>query len=154
MRVYICPARTGLIQNDDLQFTNLIYKQVFEDVKAVIESDKKISERVFTFHDNKEIQDLAVDIVTSKYELSKVWKRKESYIELPGENLGFEVPKTLLLYKLKVVNVALEDLRKQIEEAEKNKEHEKVIELMTHLRDVEGAKNKISKVIGERIILR
>lgn len=142
------------IQNDELQFTNLVYKQVFEDVKGMIESDKKIFERVFTFHDNKEIQDLAVDIVTSKYELSKVWRRKESYIEMPGENLGVEVPKTLLLYKLKVVDVALEDLRKQIEIAEKNKENDKVMRLMAHLRDVEVAKNQISNVIGERIILR
>jgi len=142
------------IQNDELQFTNLIYKQVFEDVKGMIESEKKISERVFTFHDNKEVQDLAVDIVTSKYELSKVWKRKESYIEMPGENLGVEVPKTLLLYKLRVVDVALEDLRKQIEEEEKKKNTDQVMQIMAHLRDLEIAKNEISNVIGERIILR
>ncbi|MDA3824259.1 MAG: DNA primase [Bacteroidales bacterium] len=142
------------IQNDELEFTNLVYKQVFEDVKGMIDSEKNISERVFTFHDNKEIQDLAVDIVTSKYELSKVWKRKDSYIELPGENLGVEVPKALLLYKLKVVDVALEELRKQVEEEEKKKNTDRVMELMAHLRDLELAKNEISKVIGERIILR
>ncbi|MEX0982297.1 MAG: DNA primase [Bacteroidales bacterium] len=142
------------IQNDELQFTNLVYKAVFEDVMAIIESDRKISERVFTFHDNKEIQDLAVDIVTSKYELSKVWKRKESYIELPGENLGVEVPKALLLYKLKVVDMALDDIRKQISEAEQAGDGDKVMELMAHLRDLEGAKNEISTVIGERIILK
>jgi DNA primase len=142
------------IQNDELQFTNLVYKLVFEDVMAIIESGRKISERVFTFHDNKEIQDLAVDIVTSKYELSKVWKRKESYIEMPGENLGVEVPKALLLYKLKVVDMALDDLRQQIGEAEKGKNETKVMELMAHLRDLEGTKNEISNVIGERIILR
>ncbi|MEX0988452.1 MAG: DNA primase [Bacteroidales bacterium] len=142
------------IQNDELQFTNLVYKQVFEDVKAMIESGKKIDERVFTFHDNKAVQDLAVDIVTSKYELSKVWKRKESYIELPGENLGVEVPKALLLYKLKVVDMALDDLRKQIETTEKKGDTDKVMELMAYLRDVESAKNEISNLIGERIILR
>lgn len=142
------------IQNDELEFTNLVFKQVFEDMKAMIESDKKISERVFTFHDNKDIQDLAVDIVTSKYELSKVWKRKESYIELPGENLGVEVPKVLLLYKLKVVDMALDDLRKQLEEAEKKNENDQVMELLVRLRDLEKVKNRISNVIGERIILR
>jgi DNA primase len=142
------------IQNDELEFTNLIYKQVFEDMKAMIESDKKISERVFTFHDNKDIQDLAVDIVTSKYELSKVWKRKDSYIELPGENLGVEVPKVLLLYKLKVVDMALSDLRNEIEQTEKKGDDNLVMELMHRLRDLESVKNNISNVIGERIILR
>ncbi len=142
------------IQNDELQFTNLVYKLVFEDVMAINDSGRKISERVFTFHDNKDIQDLAVDIVTSKYELSKVWKRKESYIEMPGENLGVEVPKALLLYKLKVVDMALDDLRKQISDTEQGGNGDKVMELMAHLRDLEGAKNEISNVIGERIILR
>jgi DNA primase len=142
------------IQNDELEFTNLVYKQAFEDVKAIIESGRKISEKAFTFHENKEIQDLAVDIVTSKYELSKVWKRKESYIELPGENLGVEVPKALLLYKLKVVDMALNDLRKDIETAEKKGDFDKVMDLMAYLRDLEGVKNEISNVIGERIILR
>ncbi len=142
------------IQNDELEFTNLVYKQIFEDVKAIIESEKEIAERMFTFHDNKAVQDLAVDIVTSKYELSNVWKRKESYIELPGENLGVEVPKALLLYKLKVVNMALDELRKDLENAETSGNSERVMEMMGRLCDLEKAKTNISGVIGERIILR
>ena len=142
------------IQNDDLEFTNLVYKQVFEDVKAMTEAGRRIPEKVFTFHDNKEIQDLAVDIVTSKYELSKVWKRKDSYIELPGENLAIEVPKALLLYKLRVVDVALDELRKKIGHEEKNGDGDEVLRLMAHLRDLEATKNQLSHVIGERIILR
>ncbi len=142
------------ILNDDLEFTNLVYKQVFEDVRNVIESGEKISERLFTFHDNKEIQDLAVDIVTSKYELSKVWKRKESYVEMPGENLGVEVPKSLLLYKMKVVNMALVTMRKELKEVEKNKDDEKIMDIVARLSNLEKSKNLISKEIGERIILQ
>jgi DNA primase len=141
------------ILNDDLEFTNLVYKQVFEDVRNIIEADKEITERMFTFHDNKEIADLAVDIVTSKYELSKVWKRKESYVEMPGENLGVEVPKSLLLYKMKVVNMALAGMRKELAEAEKNKDDEKTMEIIVRLNNLEKSKNLISKEIGERIIL-
>ena len=142
------------IQNDELEFTNLIYKQVFEDVKALIESEQSISERLFTFHDNPQIQALAVDIMTSRYELSNVWKRKESYIELPGENLAVEVPKALLLYKLKVVDVALNDLRSQLEKEEKDGTVDDMMVVVQRLRDLENAKNQISNVIGERIILR
>ena len=140
--------------NDELEFTNLVYKQIFEEVRNIIESGQKISERMFTFHDNKEIQDLAVDIVTSKYELSKVWKRKESYVEMPGENLGVEVPKSLLLYKMKVVNMALVQMRKELESAEKEKEDEKTLDILSRLSNLEHSKNLISKEIGERIILQ
>ncbi len=142
------------ILNDDLEFTNLVYKKVFEEVRNIIEAGKEISERIFTFHDNKEIQDLAVDIVTSKYELSKVWKRKESYVEMPGENLGVEVPKSLLLYKMKVVNIALNKMRKELEEVEKEKDTVKVMEIVGRLSNLERSKTLISKEIGERIILQ
>ncbi len=142
------------ILNDDLEFTNLVYKQIFEDVRNIIESGKEITERMFTFHENKEIQDLSVDIVTSKYELSKVWKRKESYVEMPGENLGVEVPKSLLLYKMKVVNFALTGMRKELQETEKNGDIEKTMEIVGRLSNLERSKNLISKEIGERIILQ
>ena len=33
------------IQNDELEFTNLVYKQVFEDVKSLIDSGREISEK-------------------------------------------------------------------------------------------------------------
>jgi len=64
-----------------------------------------------------------------------------------------EVPKALLLYKLKVIDVALNELRQEIKETEIAKDHEKVMALMAHLQNVEQAKNEISREIGERIIL-
>jgi DNA primase len=60
------------IQNDELEFNNLIYKQVFEDVKDLIENEKEVTERHFVYHDNAGVRDLAVDIFTSRYELSNV----------------------------------------------------------------------------------
>ena len=95
------------IQNDELEFTNLVYKQIFEDVKDLIERGEEVAERYFVYHDHAGVRELAVDIFTSRYELSKVWKRKEAYVELPGENLGFEVPKSLLSYKMMVIEKAL-----------------------------------------------
>jgi DNA primase len=142
------------IQNDDLEFNNLVYKQVFEDVKAIIEAGGKVHERMYTFHDNKAIQDLAVELVTSRYEISKVWKRKDSYIEMPGENLGVEVPKALLLYKMKVVDMALEKYREEIRETEKNGSGEDLMSLIDRQRSLEATKIQIAREIGERIILR
>ena len=141
------------IQNDELEFKNLFYKEIFEEVKAIIERNEEILERQFTFHDKKEIRELAIDIFTSRYELSKVWKRKESYVELPGENLGIEVPKSLLIYKLKVVEMALDDVRNSITDTEKKGFHDQVIELLTQQKYLDETKNMLSNEIGERIIL-
>jgi DNA primase len=142
------------IQNDELEFTNLIYQQVFEDVKALMERGETVTERHFIYHDHAGVRELAVDIFTSRYELSKVWKRKEAYVELPGENLGLEVPKSLLSYKMSVVEKALSGLRQQLESVEKNHDNEALQQLMVRIRSLEQVKRDLSIGLGGRTIIR
>jgi DNA primase len=142
------------IQNDELEFTNLVYKQIFEDVKDLIERDEEIAERYFVYHDHAGVRNLAVDIFTSRYELSKVWKRKEAYVELPGENLGFEVPKSLLSYKMMVIEKALAQLRKELEESEKEQNIEALNQVLKRIQSLEGVKRELSIGLGGRTIIR
>jgi DNA primase len=142
------------VQNDELEFTNLIYKQIFEDVKEIIERGDPITERHFIYHDHPGVRELAVDIYTSRYELSKVWKRKEAYVELPGENLGFEVPKSLLSYKMMVVEKALSGLRNEITSVEQSRDMETLQELLMRIRSLEQVKRELSVGLGGRTIIR
>lgn len=141
------------IQNDDLEFTNLIYKQVFEDVLDLIERDEEVTERHFIYHEHPGVRELAVDIFTSRYELSKVWKRKEAYVELPGENLGFEVPKSLLSYKMTVVEKALSGFRKELEDPGRSMSAEDQKEIIIRLRSLEQVKKALSHGLGGRTII-
>ena len=142
------------IQNDELEFTNLVYKQIFEDVKDLIERGEELTERYFVYHDHEGVRDLAVDIFTSRYELSKVWKRKEAYVELPGENLGFEVPKSLLSYKMMVIEKALSHLRGEVVETEKKKDVETLNQVILRIQSLEGVKRELSIGLGGRTIIR
>ncbi len=142
------------IQNDELEFTNLVYNQIFENVKELIERGDEVAERYFVYHDHPGVRELAVDIFTSRYELSKVWKRKEAYVELPGENLGFEVPKTLLSYKMMVIEKALSQLRKELEESEKKQDIETLNQVIRRIQSLEGVKRELSIGLGGRIIIR
>jgi len=141
------------IQNDELEFTNLVYKQIFEDVKELIERGEDVAERYFVYHDQAGVRELAVDIFTSRYELSKVWKRKEAYVELPGENLGFEVPKTLLSYKMMVIEKALAQLRKDLEKSEKQKDLVKLNQVIVRIQSLESVKRELSIGLGGRTII-
>jgi DNA primase len=141
------------IQNDELEFTNLVYKQVFEDVSRLIEQEEELTERYFIYHDNPSIRELAVDIFTSRYELSKVWKRKEAYVELPGENLDYEVPRSLLSYKMMVVEKALTGLRKELEGFEKIRDLENLNQVLVRIRSLEQVKKALSTGLGGRIII-
>lgn len=142
------------IQNDELEFTNLVYKQIFEDVKDIIERGEQLTERYFVYHDHPGVRELAVDIFTSRYELSKVWKRKEAYVEMPGENLGFEIPKSLLSYKMMVVEKALTQLRKELVEVEKAKDLALLNDLIVRIQSLEQVKRALSVGLGGRTIIK
>ena len=152
-RITVAEYITREIQNDDLEFNNLVYKQVFEDVKGLIERGEPVAERHFVYHDHAGVQELAVDIFTSRYELSKVWKRKEAYVELPGENLGYEVPKSLLSYKMKVVEKALSQLRAELEKAEQNNELNELNQLIMRIQNLQTVKIALSEGLGGRTII-
>jgi len=142
------------IQNDELEFTNLVYKQIFEDVKDLIERGDEVAERYFVYHDHAGVRELAVDIFTSRYELSKVWKRKEAYVELPGENLGFEVPKSLLSYKMMVIEKALSLLRKELEKNERKQDIEALNQVIVRIQSLERIRRELSIGLGGRAIIR
>jgi DNA primase len=154
IQISVAEYITREIQNDELEFNNLVYKQVFEDVQDLIERGEEVTERHFVYHDHSAVRELAVDIFTSRYELSKVWKRKEAYVELPGENLGYEVPKSLLSYKMVVVEKALSLLRKDLEIAEKSNELEPINHLILRIQSLEKVKLALSGGLGGRTIIR
>jgi len=123
-------------------------------VRELIEHEKELTERAFIYHDNPGVRELAVDIFTSRYELSKVWKRKEAYVEMPGENLAFEVPKSLLSYKMSVVEKALSGLRVDLKEAEERKDLETLTANLQQISRLEKIKIALSRGLGKRAIIR
>ena len=141
------------IQNDNLEFENLVYKKVFEDTLSVIDEGLSLEEKYFIYHEDKKIQDLAVDLFSSRYELSKVWKRKETYIELPGENLGMEVPKALLAYKNRIITKAIKDTLEKITLAVAENNYEQVSGLQRQHMNLKEIQKLIAKKLGERTII-
>ncbi|MFZ5939094.1 MAG: DNA primase [Bacteroidota bacterium] len=141
------------IQNDELEFRNLVYKKVFEDILSLTEAGKPIEERYFVYHEDEKVRDLAVEILTQRYELSRVWHRKESYVELPGENLEQEVPKSLLSYKLAVVSLARSKMDQELLHAQKKMDNEELNHLLLQIQNLNQVKKLLTDGLGGRIIL-
>ena len=141
------------IQNDNLEFKNLIYKKIFEEISLKIEKGEKIEEKTFIYSEDRKISELAVEIFTSRYEISNVWKRKDTYIELPGENLGTEVPKTVLAYKNKIIMIALSELYAKIKDANADTDSDKIKDIQKQVMNLNEIKRIISKDLGERIVI-
>jgi DNA primase len=141
------------IRNDNLEFKNLIYRKVFETFSRKIDNGEAVEDKAFIYHEDKHISELAVEMFTSRYEISKVWKRKDTYIELPGENLGTEVPKAILAYKNKIIVKAIQELHERIGNCDQQKEVEQINDLQKQVISLDQIKSMISKDLGERTII-
>ncbi len=136
------------IQNENLEFKNLVYRKIFEIVRSLIDKGEEVQDKYFVFHEDPKIQNLSVEIYTSRYELSKVWYRKEKAIELPGDNLGQEVPKSLLAYKHRIILNAANENKKQMTEAQSRQELEKITELQIQSMNLKKIEVLLSHELG------
>ncbi|MEG2611939.1 MAG: DNA primase, partial [Alistipes sp.] len=70
----------------------------------------------FLNHPDPEVCNLAVDILTSEdnYVPSDIWRRKDIHVESDAEMLAVGVPKSVMLYKSKVIEEYVRDLQAKL----------------------------------------
>lgn len=72
---------------------------------------------------------------------------------MPGENLGFEVPKSLLSYKMMVIEKALSLLRQELEVVEKNNNLKELNNIIVRIQSLNQVKKALSVGLGGRAII-
>lgn len=137
------------ILNDELELRNLLYRKVFEEVNELIRTGEVIELKHFINHEDPNISQLAVDLLSSPYSLSKVHKRKGASVETEDMLLKKNVPKALIEYKRKILEIAQREKEEQIRQVQdKNKDVEAVNSLMQQYITITSLINTISKERG------
>lgn len=137
------------IMNDELEFTNLIYKKIFQEFLEKLNSGEEIDSDHFINHTDDKIRNLAVDLISSKYTLSKVHNRKGMHIATEQMKLQEIVPKVLINYKTKVLELAQKENETKIKDAQKNNfNNEDMIQLMSMHKKISNTLMQISNNQG------
>jgi DNA primase len=102
------------ILNDELEFRNLLYRKTFEEINRLLQTGEVIDLKHFLHHEDPDISQLAVDLLSSPYSLSKVHSRKGASVETEGQVLKKNVPKALIEYKRKILEIAQREKEEQI----------------------------------------
>ncbi len=138
------------ILNDELEFKNLLYRQVFEEVNNMIQKGEVIEIKHFVHHENPSISQLSVDLLSSPYSLSKVHSRKGATVETEDMLLKKNVPKALIEYKRKILEVAQREKEEQIRAVQQvdHDDLEAVNPLMQQYITITSLINTISKERG------
>lgn len=108
-------------------------------------------ERYFTTHPDSEISLLAVDLVSEKYQLSKVHTKFQK-VELEADRLWELIPRAIYELKNAILEQSIKQIQEQIKEASRNKDEQRIIELIEQNVELNRVRTALAKQIGDRIV--
>jgi len=137
------------IQDDELEFKNLIYKQMFEEYHDHLEKGEILSSRYFINHTDEEISKLAADLLSTSYGLSRIWRQHENYVETEDMKLKKIVPETLVSYKRKILEIAKKEKHEQLKTAQESKlPYSDIQQIQEEIRIIAATITRISREKG------
>ena len=141
------------ITSDELDFTDPVYKIIFDDYAFHVKEGIFPGEKFFVMHQDPEISSLSADLLADSHVLSEIWSSKKSYVETEDMVLHEMVPECVLKFKSDKIQVMIGEVKGEIAAAQKSGESEKMDELMKRYQLLAAMLNSISKRLGNRIVL-
>lgn len=139
----------GEILNDEMEFSNLLYKSIFDDYCHHLEEEKKIDTKYFLNSPDEKIRDLAVQLTIPQHSLSDLWKRRGVECKTPEDTFRTDIPKTINSYKLKIISQATKATLERL----KTIKPEELKETMEQLKQLKEVEKTLSKTLKRTIII-
>lgn len=108
-------------------------------------------ERYFTTYPDSEISLLAVDLVSEKYQLSKVHTKFQK-VETETDRLWELIPRAIYELKNAILEQSIKQIQEQLKEATQAKDDQRVNELIEQNVELNRVRTTLAKQIGDRII--
>lgn len=135
------------LKNDDLEFTNLVYRKVFELINDQLAKSGYIDIKPLVNSGEEGISELIASLLSNQYQLSKIHRKKGVMTQTEDKNLSVVVPLTILAFKFKVVEEALKQKRDSLRQAfEYNLSEEETNQIVVEIRDLSEVLLQISKL--------
>ena len=98
------------LQNDEIEFQHPLYKKVIAEINHIFDQEGEHLTRYFLAHPDEEISRLAVDLVSEKYQLSKIHTKFQT-IESEEEKLADLIPRALFELKDAITSLNIKHIR-------------------------------------------
>lgn len=141
------------IVSDDLTFDDMIFGTIFEEFRFATEQGIFLEDKVFIKHEDPSISMLSADILAESYQLSRIWKNKQTFVETEDMKLRDLVPDAVLKFKGDKIKLRLKEIMTRLQEAVKEGDQEKIMTLQKKDQALKAALRIISQQLGNRILL-
>lgn len=142
---------TEEIRNDELEFQNLVFKKIFDEYGRLMSEDKIPDNRHFINHPDPQVSQLAVDLLSSRHKLSRIWEKHKATSDEDPDFLQRAVPKAIQVYKSKVLKIAIKRLMDDLGHLPSSQK-EDVDDILGKLNQLNDLINKMSKDL-DRVML-
>lgn len=138
----------GVMERDEIQFQNKSYQKILNEFVHAINDEKELDANFFTMNQDPEISKVAIDLLTSKYELHE-WDKQN--IDVVGEERKLKRAVEGSMYSLLVakINFMLHNIHTQIKDNHKNTEQ--LLALLQEKKSLDELKRQISKKQGRDV---
>ena len=148
------------LREDGIEPRNEVHRKMMNEYAAHCSEPGFKAENFFLHHADSAISSLAAELVTDRYQLSRIFSRQSisenvtQEVKLPtDEDILPELTSQMLLEtKLTVINEQIEALRAAVEKAEKEDDWNKVRSVLARQPQLMEIRAQICKELGNRII--
>lgn len=143
------------LETDKIRFENPLYEKIVSLYRSIYEEQGvgvKVPEDRFIQYNDPDVVNRVVEILMAdkNYTMSKIWKRNDIHVESEEEMLAAGVPKTIHIFKSKVIDRMIRQQHDILRKEDLSEEEQKqALKALSHLNTV---KVKLAKKI-ERLIL-
>ncbi len=143
------------LDTDKIKFENPLYEKIVSLYRSIYEElgvGVKVPEDRFVQYNDPDVVNRVVEILMAdkNYTMSKIWKRNDIHVESEEEMLAAGVPKTIHIFKSKVIDRMIRQQHDILRKEDLSEEEQsQAVKTLAHLNTV---KVKLAKKI-ERLIL-
>ena len=138
------------LMNEDLELKNLVYNKIFDDYKEHLIENREIPTDYFLNNQDEGIRNIAAELSIPKNSLSNIWKKRGSYCETPEDTYKKDIPKTILTYKLKIIELAVKQTMSMLKNKDLTVEQQN--EIMDKIKQLFEIRNTLATGL-DRIVL-
>lgn len=140
------------LKEDDLAFHNPLHRQIITEAAAHLHDEGFIAERYFLNHPDPAISKLTVELVSSRYQLSK-YHSKNQKIVTDEERLYELVPTLMINFKYAIVSEELKHMMFALQDPAVANDNEKCNSIMQRYSELREVQSIMAKRLGDRVVL-
>ncbi len=137
---------------DSLQFHHPIYQQILEEAIRHQSEDGFKAEHFFTHHNNPEVNQISVNLISDRYQLSKYHFKNQTVVN-DEDRLAELVPILMTNFKYVVVSNKLKTLMHELQEASKTRDEQQCNTIIKEYSKLLEVQKIMAKTLGDRVVL-